>query len=170
MIISQIVAVSGNWVIGKDNRLPWHMPDDLAYFFRLTRNRHVIMGRRNYLANKGPLPKRVNIVVSRNSSFKAPGCIVVHTVDDAIRYAREHGETEAFIIGGGTIYRLTQKLTDRIYLTLIDTEVEGDTFYPKPDLKLWEPVSIEHHPADDRNPYPYTYYIYQRKESDKSLS
>ncbi len=163
MIISQIAAMSRNRVIGRDNTLPWHMPDDLAYFFRITKGHHIIMGRRNYEANGKALPGRVNIVVTRNRDYHAPGCIVVHSVQEALDYARKQEEKEAFIVGGGALYAATLDLTDRIYLTLIDAYVEGDTFFPEPDPRQWQVVSEEFHPADDRNPYNYTFYIFNRK-------
>ncbi len=162
MIISQIAAISRNRVIGKDNRLPWHMPDDLSYFFRITRERHIIIGRKNYEANGKALPNRVNIVVTRKKDYLAPGCIVVHNLEDAIDYARERGEDEAFISGGSEIYKATLDISDRIYLTLIDAEVEGDVYYPELDMNMWQVVSEEKHKADLRNKYNYTYYIFER--------
>jgi dihydrofolate reductase len=162
MIISQIVAISRNRVIGKDNKLPWHMPDDLAYFFRMTRGRHIVIGRKNYEANGKALPDRVNIVVTRQKTYKAPGCIIVHNPEDAIQYARSEGEKEAFISGGSGIYRATLDITDRIYLTLIDAEVEGDTFYPELDMTQWKIVSEIKHRADARNKYDYSYFIFER--------
>ncbi len=162
MIISQIVAISLNRVIGKDNRLPWHMPDDLAYFFRMTRNRHIIIGRKNYEANGKALPNRVNIVVTREKDYMAPGCVVVHNIKDAINYARGRGEDEVFISGGSEIYKATLDTTDRIYLTLIDAEVDGDVYYPDLDMNQWQLVSEEKHKADLRNKYDYTYYIFER--------
>ncbi|HHJ09421.1 MAG TPA: type 3 dihydrofolate reductase [Bacteroidetes bacterium] len=162
-MISQIAAMSRNRVIGRDNTLPWHMPDDLAYFFRVTKERHIIMGRRNYEANGKALPGRVNIVVTRNKDYHAPGCIVVHSVQEALDYAKKQGEKEVFIVGGGVLYAATLDITDRIYLTLIDAYVEGDTFFPELDPKQWQVVFEEFHPADERNPYNYTFYIFERK-------
>ncbi len=163
MLISQIAAMARNRVIGRDNRLPWHMPDDLAWFFRITRGHHIIMGRRNFEANGKALPNRTNIVVTRNKNYQAPGCVVVHALDEAIGYARDHGEEEAFIVGGGEIYAATLPLADRIYLTIIDTEVEGDTYFPELDPQEWEEVSRDPRKADERNPYDYTFYIFERK-------
>ncbi len=162
MIISQIVAISQNRVIGKDNRLPWHMPDDLAYFFRMTRERYIIIGRKNYEANGKALPNRINIVVTRKKDYIAPGCIVLYNINDAINYAQERGEEEVFISGGSEIYKATLEITDRIYLTLIDTEVEGDVFYPELDMRKWQVVSAEKHKADLRNKYDYTYFVFER--------
>ncbi len=162
MIISQIVAISRNRIIGKDNRLPWHMPDDLAYFFRMTRERHIIIGRKNYEANGTALPNRINIVVTRKKDYIAPGCIVINNFNDAINYARERGEEEVFISGGGEIYKATLAISDRIYLTLIDAEVEGDVYYPELDIGQWQIVSEEKHKADLHNKYDYIYFVFER--------
>jgi dihydrofolate reductase len=164
MLISQIAAMARNRVIGRDNRLPWHMPDDLAWFFRITRGHHIIMGRRNYEANGRALPGRTNIVITRNRDYRAPDCVVAHTVEEALDYARRRGEEEVFIVGGGEIYAATLSLTDRVYLTIIDTEVEGDTSYPVLDPQEWEEISRDPRKADDRNPYNYTFYIFERKK------
>jgi dihydrofolate reductase len=163
MLISQIAAMARNRVIGRDNRLPWHMPDDLAWFFRITRGHHIIMGRRNFEANGKALPGRTNIVITRNPDYRAPGCVVVHTIEEALAYARSHGEEEAFIVGGGEIYAATLPLTGRVYLTIIETEVEGDTLFPELDPLEWEVTSREPHRADERNPFDYTFYIFERK-------
>ncbi len=162
MIISQIAAMSGNRVIGKENELPWDMPDDMAYFNRVTMGHYIVMGRKNYESNRGALPGRTNIVLTRNKSWSVPDAIVLHDLDDAIELAGKNGEEELFIIGGGEIYRLSLPLTQRIYLTLIDTEVEGDVTYPELPEEEWKIVSADPHPADQRNPYPYTFYIYER--------
>ena len=163
MIISQIAAMSRNRVIGRNNKLPWHMPDDLAYFFRLTKGHHIIMGRRNYEANGKALPGRVNLIVTRNQDYRAPGCIVVHSVQEALDYTEKQSEKEAFIVGGGAIYTATLPLADRIYLTLIDAYVDGDTFFPVLDPEQWQVISEDFHSFDEKNPYNYTFYIFERK-------
>lgn len=162
MIVSQIAAMSKNRVIGKNNQLPWHMPDDLAYFFRMTRHRHIIMGRRNFEANGKALPNRLNIVITRNRKFTAPGCMVFPSVEEALQYSLGKGEEEVFIVGGGSLYQTTLDFTDRIYLTLIKVVIDGDVFFPVIDPAIWEIVSEEKHKADDRNPFDYTFLIYER--------
>ena len=162
MIISQIAAMSRNRVIGKNNKLPWHMPDDLAYFFRLTRRHHIIMGRRNFEANGKALPNRLNIVVTRNTNFIAPGCIVVSSIKDALKYSESKGASKVFIVGGGEIYQASLDITDKIYLTIIDTNIEGDVFFPELNMDHWRVISEEAHSADVRNPYNYTYYIFEK--------
>src|SRR5690349_18925210 len=122
MIISHIAAMAENRVIGKNNDLPWRLPDDMKFFMQTTKGHHVIMGRKNYdsLHEKfKPLPHRTNIVVTRQKKFNAPGCTVVNSVEEAIEIARKNNEPEAFVIGGAEIYRLTLPYTNRIYLTEI---------------------------------------------------
>lgn len=165
MIISQIVAVSLNKVIGVNRGLPWYMPSDLKYFREKTLGHHVVMGRRNYEVEGKALPGRVNIVLTRNRDYKIPDGIVVHKLEDAIDIAGKAGETELFIVGGEEIYRLAMPVTDRIYLTRIHTEVKGDTFYSELDLSMWKEVSRVQHKKDERNPFDYDFLVYERKEN-----
>ena len=162
MIISQIVAVSLNNVIGVNNGLPWDMPSDMAYFKAKTLGHHIVMGRRNYEAEGKALPGRVNIVLTRNTGYKIPDGIVVHRIEEAIDIARNAGETELFIVGGEQIYRLAMPFTDRIYLTRIHTVVEGDTFYPELDEKVWKEISRISNKKDQRNPFDYDFLVYER--------
>lgn len=165
MIVSLIAAIAKNYTIGKDNDLPWKLPDDMKFFMTTTKGHYVIMGRRNYdsLHEKfRPLPNRTNIVVTRQKSFLAPGCIVSHNVDDAISIAEKNGETEAFVIGGAEIYNLSLANADRLYLTEIDAEVEGDTFFPKFNKLDWNERSRVHHPADEKHKFPFDFVVYDR--------
>ena len=163
MIISQIVAVSENGVIGKDNALPWQMPDDQAYFRKTTWGHHIVTGRRNYEAEGRALPGRVNLVLSRNSQLQLPDAVVVHHLEEAVDIAKKAGESELFIVGGEEIYNLAMDITDRIYLTRIHARFEGDTFYPEPDMKVWKEVSRIPMKRDEKNPYDYDYLVYERK-------
>ena len=163
MIISQIVAASLNNVIGKDNGLPWHMPTDMAYFKNKTWGHHIVTGRRNYEAEGKALPGRVNIVLTRNPDYQISDGMVVNKLKDAIDIARKSGEKELFIVGGEEIYKLAMPVTDRIYLTRIHAEVEGDTFYPELDMKTWKEVSIDSRKADEKNPYDYDFIVYERQ-------
>ncbi|RLD35169.1 MAG: dihydrofolate reductase [Bacteroidetes bacterium] len=163
MIISQIVAVSLNNVIGINNGLPWHMPDDQAWFKEKTWGHHIVTGRRNYEAEGKALPGRVNIVLTRNPDYNIPDGIVVHHLEDTIEIAENAGETELFIVGGAEIYKLAMPVTDRIYLTRIHTIVEGDTYYPEIDENIWKEVSRTSHTKDARNPFDYDFVIYERK-------
>ena len=162
MIISSIVAASRNRVIGKDNDIPWHMPNDLKYFKRTTMGHHIIMGRKNFQSFNFPLPKRTNIVVTRNPYFIVSSCIVAHSIEEALLIAKENGEEEAFIIGGGEIYKQSMHLIDRLYFTDIDTIIEGDVFFPEIDLDVFKLISEEQHKADEKNKYDYNFQVYER--------
>ncbi len=166
MIISFIAALTRNQVIGKNNDIPWSLPDDMKYFMQTTKSHYVIMGRKNYdsLPEKfKPLPNRTNIVVTRQSTFSARGCTVVHSVDDAVRLARTGGEREAFIIGGAEIFKVSFPMADRLYLTEIDGEVEGDVFFPAWDRSKWNEISRHHHSSDERHAFAFDFVIYERK-------
>jgi dihydrofolate reductase len=165
VIVSLIAAVSKNMVIGKKNDLPWNLPDDMKFFMQTTKGHHVIMGRKNYdsIPEKfRPLPNRTNIVVTRQQSFKAPGCIVVHSVEKGLEIARNNGEQETFIIGGADIYRLGMNQTQRMYLTEIDADIDGDTYFPEFKRQEWKEISRSHHSTDDRHKYPFDFVIYDR--------
>lgn len=162
MIISQIVAASLNNVIGIDNRLPWHMPTDSAYFKEKTTGHHIVTGRRNYEAEGKALPGRVNIVMTRNKELSLPDAVVVLTINEAIGIARNKNEEELFIVGGEEIYRLAMPVTDRIYLTRIHVEIAGDTYYPEPDWNEWKEVSRKECKKDAKNPYDYDFLVYDR--------
>jgi dihydrofolate reductase len=165
MIVSAIAALSKNRVIGKDNDLPWRLPDDMKFFMETTKGHHVIMGRKNYdsLHPKfKPLPQRTNIVITRQKNFQAPGCIVLHDVEPGLEIARKNSETECFIIGGAEIYKLAMPHTTRLYMTEIDAVIEGDTRFPAIDQSQWKEVSRKHHPADQRHAYAFDIVVYDR--------
>jgi dihydrofolate reductase len=164
MIVAAIAAIDKNLAIGKDNDVPWHLPDDLKYFKRKTLNHHIIMGRKTFESiGYKPLPRRTNIVVTRNPFFVATNCLVVGSVEEGLNIAREHGEEEAFILGGGDIYRLSLPYLDRIYLTEIDAEVEGaEVFFPAFDSTKWKLVSSEPHPADSQHEFSFSFNVYER--------
>ncbi|MFZ9046896.1 MAG: dihydrofolate reductase [Cyclobacteriaceae bacterium] len=165
MKISMIAAMSRNRVIGKENDLPWHLPDDFHYFKESTSGRHVIMGRKNYesLPHRfRPLPNRINIVMTRNQSFQAEGVIVAKNLDAALKVAKDNNEQEAFIIGGGQIYALGLEYADCIYLTEVDADIDGDTYFPKFDASRWTEVERSHHPIDDRHTYAFDFVTYSK--------
>ena len=165
MIVSAIAALSRNRVIGKNNDLPWRLPDDMKFFMETTKGHHVIMGRKNYdsLHEKyKPLPQRTNIVITRQDDFKAPGCIVLHAIEPGLQIARTNGETECFIIGGSEIYSLAMPYTTRLYMTEIDAVIDGDTFFPEIDPRSWKEISRQHHPADQRHAYAFDIVVYDR--------
>lgn len=166
--ISLIVAIAANHVIGKDNDLIWFLPKDLKYFKDTTAGHHVIMGRKNYFSipeKFRPLPGRTNIVVTRQDDLVTDeNVVVVRSVEEGIKYALEAGDTEPFIIGGGQIYTYTlaNKLCDRMYITHIHHDFEGDTFFPHFVEKNWELVSETHNEKDHRHEWDFTYSVYDR--------
>jgi dihydrofolate reductase len=166
MIISLIAALTENRVIGKNNDLPWRLPDDMKFFMESTKGHHVIMGRKNYdslpLKFK-PLPHRTNIVVTRQKDFLAPGCSIVHSVADGLTIAEKNNEQEVFIIGGAEIYNQSLPIATRLYLTEIKTSLEGDTYFPTFDKQNWKELKRVAHAADEKHAYAFDFVIYERK-------
>ena len=167
MKVSLIVAVSQNGMIGKDNDLIWHLPKDMKFFKDTTLGHHVIMGRKNFesIPHKfRPLPNRTNIVITRQSDYKAEDSIVVNSVEEALKVAKSNGENEAFIIGGGQIYKLALEanLIDRIYLTKIHHSFDGDTFFPELSSD-WEEINREDCFKDNNHKYDYSFLVLEKK-------
>ncbi len=162
MTISTIVATAQNNVIGKDNQIPWYLPADLVYFKKTTLQHTVIMGRNCYESIGRPLPKRTNIIVTRNPFFIASGCLTAHSIEEALKIAQENGETEAFIIGGGEIYAQSQQLWDKIYWTEVALDTEGDVFFPAVDLSEYRLTFEEKHTRDEKNEWDYIFKIYEK--------
>ncbi|MCL4109110.1 UNVERIFIED_CONTAM: hypothetical protein GTU68_031022 [Idotea baltica] len=156
-----IMAASENGVIGKDNNLPWHLPDDFKYFKRTTSGHSVIMGRKTYQSLGKALPKRRNIVITRDESLALPDAEIVHSLVDALKLCV--GEEEVFVIGGGTIYELALELdlADKILITVVHTQLEGDTYFRIP-AQGWQLTSSEAHEKDDRHVYPFTFEVHER--------
>jgi len=166
MIISLIVAVSENNVIGKDNNLPWHLPADVKYFRDITMGHCVIMGRKNYDSiplKYRPLEGRTNIVVTRQKNFKAEKCMVVHSVEEALNEAKKKNETEVFIIGGADIYKQTIDCADKIHYTKINHTFDGEAFFPAIDLNKWKLASRKEVAADEKNKFPFSICVYERQ-------
>jgi dihydrofolate reductase len=159
MTVSAIVATSENHAIGKNNQLLWHMPNDLKHFKDVTSGRTIIMGRKTFDSVGKPLPKRRNIVVTRQD-ITIPGCEVVKSVEDALALCK--GEDEVFIGGGAEIYKLAMPLTNRIYLTIIHHTFEADTFFPEIDKAEWKEVKREDFAADEKNAWPYSFITLER--------
>lgn len=163
-MISAIVARSKNNVIGIKNDLPWDLPDDRAYFRDVTRGHPVIMGRKTAESivdrlGRG-LPNRDNIVITRDDDYSLDGFVTVHTIDGALGVAGD----DAMIIGGEQIYELGLPYCDRLYITDVDVELEGDAYFPAFDMNDWVLVSEKPHPADDRHKFSFTYRVYDRKK------
>lgn len=161
MIRSLVVAMSENGVIGRENKLPWRLPEDLAYFKRVTLGHPILMGRRTYESIGRPLPGRMNIVLTRQRDFEAPGCVVVHSLDEAWDTAK--GAREVSVIGGTALFRDTLPFADRIHLTEVLAQVDGDTFFPAFDRSQWQETEISRHPADARHSYPFRIAVLDRK-------
>lgn len=160
--ISAIVAMSENRVIGDDNQLPWHLPADLKHFKTITSGHPILMGRKTYESIGRPLPNRTNIIITRNPEFKAEGCIVIQSLDEAIRYAAESNCDEIFIIGGAEVYKQLLPHIKRIYLTIVHENFDGDAFFPELNLAEWKENKRERHDADDNNEYDYSFIMLER--------
>lgn len=162
MIISTIVATAKNNVIGMDNGIPWYLPADLKYFKKITLNHHILMGRKCYESIGRPLPKRTNIIITRNPFFVATNCLVVHSLEEGLEIAHDNKEEEVFIIGGGEIYKMGLPYIDRVYLTEVDLEIKGEVFFPKLDMDNWKLTWEEKHKADEKNEHDYVFKILDR--------
>jgi dihydrofolate reductase len=162
MLVSAIVAVAHHHVIGKDNDIPWYLPADLKYFKEKTLNHHIIMGRKCFDSIGKPLPKRTNIIISRNPFLISSNCTIARSVEAALEVAFDNHETEAFIIGGGEIYQQSMQFLDKIYLTAVDLEVQGDVFFPPLDPKEWKLISEIHHTKDEKNEWNYTFKEFEK--------
>jgi dihydrofolate reductase len=151
MLISLIVAAAQNGVIGRDNQLIWHLPDDLKQFKRLTTGHPIIMGRKTFDSIGKPLPNRTSIVITRNQDWQFEGVIVVNSVNEAIEAARQTATTEAFVIGGAEVYKMALPVADKIYLTEVKAEFEGDAYFSVPNKEDWQEVSRVIHATDEKH-------------------
>jgi dihydrofolate reductase len=164
MKISMIAAMTHQRVIGKDQKMPWHLPADLAFFKKTTLGHPILMGRKTYDSIGRPLPKRLNIIVTRNQDLQIAGCEVATTLHQAINIAKEKAaqSNEIFITGGSHLYNSFLPQADRLYLTLIDVDVKGDTYFPDYTKYQWHQIKRIDHPADKENIYPYSFIILDR--------
>lgn len=167
MKLSMIVAAAQNRVIGRDNALPWYLPNDLKYFKQTTLGKPIIMGRKTYESIGKPLPGRTNIVITRQRDYQPEGVKVVHSVAEARDLAESvcliDGQSEAMIMGGAEIYALALPDADRLYLTEVHADVEGDAYFPEYDKTAWQEVSRDNFEAEGPNPYNYSFVVYDRK-------
>ncbi len=163
MIISMISALGKKNVIGKNNALLWNLPADMRRFRQITTGKPVIMGRKTFESIGKPLPNRQNIILALEKDYKQEGCIVVNSIEDAIKTAKKTGADEAMIIGGGQVYKIFLPLADKLYLTLIDKGFEGDTFFPQYNEKEWEIVKKEDF-YDEANDFNYSFVDYRRRK------
>lgn len=160
MRLSIVVAMDDNRLIGSKNQLPWHLPADLAYFKKLTTGKSILMGRKTYDSIGRPLPNRRNIVITRNANISIPGCEVVSSIDYALELTKE--DPEVMVIGGASLCEQILPKINRLYITKIDGEFEGDVFFPKYDDFDWLEVSCESHPKDNSNAYSYKFIVLDR--------
>lgn len=165
MRVSIIAALSENRVIGKDNKLPWHIPEDLRWFKKVTAGHPLIMGRKTFDSIGRPLPGRKNVIISRQRDYKVPEALVFHSLEDTIDKLKADREEEIFIIGGANIFKEALTYTDRIYLTLIHKEFQGDVFFPEIPAGIFKKTFEERH----LKPLPFTFFIMDRvKAGDTS--
>ena len=163
MKISCIVATAKNNVIGKDNEIPWHLPADLKYFKKVTTGHHIIMGRNCFESIGRALPKRTNVIITRDMFYTVSNCLIAHSIGEALSIAEANGEEEAFIIGGGQIYEQTIDIWDKLYLTEVDLDVEGDVFFPQIDMSEWKLSKKQDCTKDEKNLHNYSFRQYERK-------
>ena len=163
MRTSIIVAYDQNYGIGYQGDLPWHLPADLKMVRERTMGHHLIMGRKTYESIGKPLPGRTSIIVTRNREYQAEGSLVVHSLADGLALAESRGEDEAFIFGGSQIYQEALPLSERLYITHIHAGFPADTHFPEFSRQGWIETHTEFHPADENNPHPFTFLIYERK-------
>ena len=155
--ISLIAAVSENGVIGAQNRLPWHLPDDLRHFRAITTGHTIVTGRKNYESIGKPLPNRRNIVITHQRGYQAPGCEVVHSLTEAL--AMTAHEPEVFVIGGAQLYAQALPLATRLYLTEVHATVAGDTHFPALERSAWQETGRERHGTDERHAHAFSFVV-----------
>ncbi len=155
-----IAAMARNRVIGLDNRLPWHLPEDLQHFKRLTMGHHLIMGRKTYASIGRPLPGRITVILTRSADLHAPGCLLAHSLQAAIDACGD--DPEVFCVGGAELYAQVLPLADRLHLTEIQAEFAGDAYFPAFDRRLWRETSREHHVNAAGLGYDFVVYDRQR--------
>ncbi|MBS4215963.1 MULTISPECIES: dihydrofolate reductase [Neobacillus] len=161
-MISFIVAMDKNRVIGKNNQLPWHLPEDLKFFKRVTMGHPIAMGRKTHESIGRVLPGRENIIITRQKEYRSEECTVFTSVDEFVGYSREQND-EIFVIGGAEIFKETFPFANRLYITFINEEFAGDTFFPEFNHNDWVLVSSEKGIKDEKNPYDYEFRIYDRR-------
>lgn len=160
MKLSIVVAMAANHVIGRDNQLPWHLPADLKHFKQLTTGKPILMGRKTWESIGRPLPERTSIVITRDPDYTAAGCVVVHSIDAALRAAEHHDEV--MVIGGSELYRQVLPQVSTIYLTRVHADIEGDAVFPKLDDSEWREVERTDCEPDENNAHVYSFITLER--------
>jgi dihydrofolate reductase len=161
-MISLIVAMDKNRAIGKDNQLPWHLPEDLKNFKRLTTGHHMLMGRKTFDSIGRALPNRISLVLTRSPKQNQENLFYFSDINQAIDHAKAAGESELFIIGGANIYEQTLEMADRLYLTQVEAKVDGDAHFPEINFSQWREVETKSYPVTENNPYSWDFKILER--------
>lgn len=161
-MVTMIAAAAENNALGKDNGLLWHLSDDFKRFKAITTGHYIIMGRKTFESFPKPLPNRTHVIITRQAHYTAEGCIIVDSLEKAI--AQVPPNEEAFIIGGGEIYKQAMPFADKIELTRVHESFEADTFFPEIDASQWRLTNAETHPKDESHKYDFTFETYIRKE------
>lgn len=166
--LSIIVAMANNRAIGKDNQLLWHLPEDLQYFKRTTMGKPIVMGRKTFESIGRPLPGRLNIVITRQKEWQHDGVKVVHTIDEALKLAEAQsiidGMDEVMVIGGAEIYKTALPVADKLYVTRVDADIDGDAFFPEINNKIWQETGREAFLASGNNPYDYAFCVLEKSK------
>lgn len=149
-------------LIGFNNQIPWHLPADLKYFKKVTLNHHILMGRKCFNSIAKPLKNRTNIIITRDPNFIVTDCIIKNSIEAGIQYAFNNSETELFIIGGGEIYLQSMDYLNKIYVTWVDFDGDGDIYFPEINFTNWKLISEEKHSSDEINTMNYSYCLYER--------
>ena len=160
MKITIIAAIANNNALGKDNQLIWHLSADLKRFKKLTTGHHIIMGRNTFESIGKPLPNRTTIIITRNKKYKQEGCLVAHSLDEALKMVKN--DDSPFIIGGAQIYKEAIKIVDKLDITFVHHDFEADVFFPEIDLKIWKETARENFKADEKNKFDYSFVTFER--------
>jgi dihydrofolate reductase len=169
LIVSIIAAIAENHGIGKDNDIPWHLRDDLKRFKHITMGHHLVMGRRTFESIGKPLPGRHTIVISRNRGYRAEGCIVVHSLPEALETAQGRGEREVFIVGGEQVFGRAMAFADKMYITHVHAQVEADVFFPEFDERKWKVLCRSDQEANAHNQFDSSFIEYERVDLTERL-
>lgn len=162
MIISAIVAMNQDRIIGFENQIPWYLSADLKYFKKQTMGHHLLMGRKCFQSIGKPLPGRTNIIVTKDPYFIVSNCLIAHSIEEGILWSKKNNQKEIFIIGGGEIYNQTSHLWNKLYVTWVDFPCKGDTFFPEINLEEWKILAREDHLPDEKNNMNYSFITYER--------
>ncbi len=164
-MITIIAAIADNNALGKDNQLIWHLPADLKRFKQVTLNHHIIMGRKTFESLGKPLPNRTSIIITRNKNYKVAGCILVNSLEEALKAAEK--DENPYILGGAEIYKQAIEIADKLDITFVHHNFEADAFFPKIDTTIWKETSRQDFKADDKNKYDYSFVSFEKKEKQQ---